>query len=282
MLLAVHSHSRLPPNKMTPLALCSSAVLIVALLVDISHASPVDVDCNNWKDDIDKASSVLFLAGDRDMVVPKTADDVDDFYCKRHTSSIETVRKISRVCLKPFPKQVIGLLLFGSREELRECCQSNVKKQQFFESLKCFEGKSTQKRLHDSFDQFILKIEGIRDSVPEDHLKIPHACCAYNSYMVHLRSLFQDKCSKTSLDYLLNMTDRKVKQAFELVCAGYTSSDPWKEKCSDLNEQSPVRTNSSGKPTAKSVILPLVEIYTQAGSLPEERVDKLLAGKLAE
>ena len=221
---------------------------------------------DNWRNDIDKAASVLFLAGDRVHKVPKTLADVDRLYCNRHTTAIETVRDITRACLKPFPKQVIGLLTFGSRKEVRSCCKSESEKKQLLESMQCFD-KSNLELLHDSFDDFILKIEGIRDSISQDHLKMPHACCAYNSYIIHLRSLFQNRCSGQSLDYLLNMTDRKVKDAFELVCSGYSANEM--DKCANLNKQSPVTVRKSGKPSAKSVILPLVDIYTQAGSLPE-------------
>lgn len=236
-------------------------LVIVTLVTVISSCQALEEpNCENWRDDIDKASSILFVAGDRDLIPAKNLIELEDRYCKRHTDAIEKVRNITKTCLRPFPQQVIGLLTFGSRKEVRKTCKHETEKQRLLDSVRCFIPKENMEILHDSFDDLIVRVETIRDSNIAINSKMSHTCCAYNSYIRHLRNLFRDKCSITSLDYILDMTDKKVKEAFDFTCLGYSINEM--DKCNELNKREPIYVDPSAKPKSKSIILPLVDIYT--------------------
>lgn len=56
------------------------------------------------------------------MSFPKTPEDVQQLGCKRSSEAIEKTRKITVTCLKPFPRQVLGLLVRGIRMQNKRLC----------------------------------------------------------------------------------------------------------------------------------------------------------------
>lgn len=81
----------------------------------------------------------IFMIGDRGLTFPKTEGQVRDVQCKRVSEAIEKARAIIGTCLKPFPKQVIGVLLRGMRVQSKKICSTVEGRVAAVEQLSCIE-----------------------------------------------------------------------------------------------------------------------------------------------
>ena len=140
-------------------------------------------DCSNWRKKLEDEGNIVMIAGDRGFVVPKTISEIEPFYCRRQLRSLDNIRLLARNCMKPFPRQMIGLAHYSAKKEVRALCKGpTADKQQLLGNNTCFRIKQNLDKLHDSMDVVTLKFETIRDNVHNESLKIPHVCCQTNNF----------------------------------------------------------------------------------------------------
>src|SRR5687768_16885240 len=94
-------------------------------------------NCSRWRKTLDNQGKIVLIAGDRNYVVPTTFQGIEENYCRRHLAALEEIRLLGRHCLRPFPKQVIGLATYGGRKDTRAFCK-NGDKQEFLNKSVCF------------------------------------------------------------------------------------------------------------------------------------------------
>ena len=147
-------------------------------------ADEAKFDCSNWRKKLDDEGNIIFIAGDRGYVAPETLSELEPLYCQRQTTSLEKIRNLGRNCMKPFPRQVVGLMTYGSRKDVKALCKGPVQgKQELLNNNVCFRNPAKMDQLHDAMDSLILKYETIRDNVHNESLKLPHICCEYASHL---------------------------------------------------------------------------------------------------
>lgn len=122
----------------------------------------------------------MFQFGDRSLVVPKTIAEVEDKYCIKIAAAIERTKKLANACLEPFPKQVVGLLIYGTRKENRRVCPHEVEKQKVVTHFECIGHNLAP--LHDAMDAMIDKLETIRDRDTDKNLILPYSCCFFHEF----------------------------------------------------------------------------------------------------
>ena len=141
-------------------------------------------NCSNWRQKLDAEGNIIFIAGDRGYVPPQTIAEIHPLYCDRQTLSLGKIRALGRNCMKPFPRQIIGLMTYGSRKEVKALCKGPVSgKQELLDNNHCFRDPQKLNQMHDFMDTMIIKYETIRDNVHNESLKLPHLCCTYNSFL---------------------------------------------------------------------------------------------------
>lgn len=159
-------------------------LLLVSFLIQQIMAEESTFDCTDWRKKLDAEGNIIFIAGDRGYIAPQTLEEIDPLYCNRQQVSLGKIRAIGRNCMKPFPRQIIGLMTYGSRNDVKNLCKGPVAgKQELLDNNHCFRSSSNLDDLHDSMDSLILQFESIRDNVHNESLKLPHICCSYNKFL---------------------------------------------------------------------------------------------------
>lgn len=222
------------------------------------------MNCDDSRNALDKAGSVLFIAGDREYPPPVTMEQMDQLFCLRHLHAIDIVTNVTRSCLKPFPKQVIGFMTRGSRREVAAICKNSKSKAKLLDAFKCFAESDNWSLLHDSFDGLLLRFEAAHRDIPDPSLQIAHGCCDYHQYLRDVSVMYRGRCPSDLINYVTNFIKRKLKDAVDLVCSVYSDQDAG--KCKTLKREHPYPNIIDGtKPQAKSAIVPLADIFTAAG-----------------
>ena len=156
-------------------------ITIIIALIDPSLGERLprsNGNCSDWRSSIDRDGSVLFIAGDRSLIIPKTSPEATIF-CNKVTSSVENIRSVSRACLKPFPKQVLGLLVYGARKQIKRICGNENEKMKIVNYCACLQNATTLNGVHDTMDEAIQIFEHVRDHVPDVNKHMPYSCCYY-------------------------------------------------------------------------------------------------------
>ena len=246
----------------------TQAINVIGLLVFASclmRMQAAQVDCDNWRSTMDKAGSVVFIAGDREYPPPVTMEQLDQRFCQRHLDAMDVIKNVTRSCLKPFPQQVFGLLTRGSNREVKAVCKNEESRALLLGAFKCFAVGNNWDDFHDSMDDLLIRLETIYRHIENPSLKMAHACCEYHNNIRSVRAKFLPRCSLEKVDFVTNLIKRKLKDPVDLVCAGYYEDD--REACRALKRDHPYpRVDASAKPVAKSAIVPLADIFTAAGA----------------
>ena len=145
------------------------------------RASSPPVSCSDWRSRIDKDGTVVFIAGDRSLIVPRSIPEVDNF-CSKILDSINSIRIVSRACLKPYPKQILGLLVYGTRNQIKKICSNDAEKNQIIRYSSCMLNTTAYNKIHDTMDDFIKLTEYIRDEVPDPNKHLSYVCCYYQDF----------------------------------------------------------------------------------------------------
>lgn len=244
------------------------AINVISLFIlacSVWQLQAADIDCDDWRRIMDKAGSVVFIAGDREYPPPVTMEQLDSRFCQRHLDAMDVIKNVTRSCLKPFPQQVFGLLTRGSNREVKSVCKNEESRALLLSAFKCLGESTNWADLHDSMDDLLVRLETIHRHIPDPSLQMAHACCEYHNNIRSVKAKFVPRCSLELIDSIVNVIKRKLKDPVDLVCAGYYEDD--REACRTLKREHPYpRIAATSKPVAKSAIVPLADIYTAAGA----------------
>ena len=217
------------------------------------------VSCRNHRSRLGSLARTIFIAGDRSMVIPRTLREVESNFCSSIGESITKIREISNSCLKPFPKQVTGMLIFGARKQHKRICKSVDEKKKIIKYVSCMDGQRQLDLLHDSMEQFIDFIESVRDDVKDNNMKIPYCCCYYQEFKKRMTAAFAPFCQRAAIEYTVDIVDGMMKDIMDLGCNNW---DNRSDNCRNLLSSKPLNPPMHKATRARSFLVPLIDIFT--------------------
>lgn len=211
------------------------------------------MDCNDSRR-MNQAALEMTIFGDRAHPIALPVSSVDQDHCQRIKGVENIVRSYTRKCFKPFPKQVIGLLVYGNSKELKKRCDSAAAQAEYSKHAQCATGPTIEK-LHQCMDNFIIDVESVRDTVTDLNLKMPYVCCQTHVFRRCIkRHLTNQGCPEDSINYVDLLVSGTVEDVIDLTCKGYEFG---KGKCQTM----PPLTKNGAKQSI-SYLPALVDIYT--------------------
>lgn len=229
-----------------------------------------EVTCDDWRDKLDTSASKLMVASYKETVPPQTLQEYNETFCHQQLSALSDATLVGEKCPSPSQRKFFSLYREGLSSHLSMACGDYDGMRDSFDAYKVF-SLDNWNVLHSLFDKFILHVESIRDTVTDNTVKMPLACCAFNSYLSDFEKTFDGKLSDTLtlndvlVDFVYDSRET-MKTPFEAVCAGYYEADNY--RCTPLTEQHPVNMSSSVKAASKSILIPLLDIVEQASLFP--------------
>ena len=157
--------------------------MLLPLVAALTLWLPADADdCRHWRLELDGLGNTLFLAGDRQLLVPATLSHLEQEFCHRHLDVVDRLHSLARRCLTGRVRQVSGLLTFGFRKTIRRKCSSLKEKNQLLSHFACFANATTKDLLDSVMASLVVEQEYIRDSTPDPRLQLRQSCCTFASY----------------------------------------------------------------------------------------------------
>lgn len=203
---------------------------------------------------MDQAALEMTIFGDRAHELRIAPGAVENDHCKRIKGVENIVRSYARKCFKPFPKQVIGLLVYGNSKELKKRCDTEQLRADYSKHSQCAVGATIEK-LHQCMDQYVIDVESVRDTVTDLNLKMPYVCCQTHALRRCLkRHLSKQGCPNESINYIDSLVAGTVEDVVDLTCQGYEFGSG---KCQAM---APLSKNSVKQ--SISYLPALVDIYT--------------------
>lgn len=135
------------------------------------------VNCNDLGQ-MDRAALAMTSYGDRSNSQPLTPEQVYEELCPKLNKSSRIIKAYAKTCFKPFPRQIIGLLVKGNLRELRKLCSSEEERYLFSKHSQCLQDFDPE-NVHKCMDNYIIDVESIRDNVHDLDLKLPYSCCIF-------------------------------------------------------------------------------------------------------
>ena len=138
--------------------------------------------CQNWRQTLDHHGKKLLILGDRDLVIPKTVEEIDGF-CRKADESLRFMRSMVKSCFRPFARQVGALALNGAKKAQKSLCAAGRQRKQIsVEDGRCIDTPEKKELLHDMMDDVVKICEEIRSDSVEVEMKMTYVCCYYDFY----------------------------------------------------------------------------------------------------
>lgn len=177
---------------------------------------------------------------------------MEDF-CPRLKQAEQIIKAYGRKCFKPFPKQVIGLLIYGSTKETKIRCDTEEGRATFIGHSTCTKDQYVEPS-HRCMNTFVRSLESVRDTMNNKDLKVPFICCLFHKFQDCVVTATAKYCNHEQVVYTNKSISDTVSDMFDLTCNNYQYGSP---NCDKL----PAIKLSSVQ-TSKSFLPPMVDIYT--------------------
>lgn len=191
--------------------------------------------------------------GDRDNWFPFNEKAAVEDFCPRLRQANQIIKAYARKCFKPFPKQVIGLLIYGSSKETKIRCDTEQGRAKCIGHVQCTKDQNHEPT-HLCMDTFIRSLESVRDTMDDKDLKIPYSCCLFHEFRDCVGVAVQKYCGQKHVTYLNVSIAAIVDDMFDLTCTNYEYGNA---NCNKL----PSIKLASNK-ISKSFLPPIVDIFT--------------------
>lgn len=238
------------------------------LTVSSSSSSPSSLTtgkagCNLKK--MDQCAVTVMVFGRRDVYLPVNEKEMAP-HCQEEYDAEKCVKEIARKCLKPLPRQLLGVIMLGASQVIKQRCNP-VGTKEYLSHYKCI--NNTLPELHDCMDQLVVTLQEITKMSADQ--RIPHACCSFSRYISCSVRPIKDQCKDdaTAENYIaVKMIKGYASEVMDLACQGYEIGSP---KCSKLslpdggfkliNNQLEMYKNVTDRPY--SILPPFIDIFTQ-------------------
>lgn len=214
---------------------------------------------------MDKCAVTVMVFGRRDVYLPVNQKEMVP-HCQEEYDAERCVKDIARKCLKPLPRQLLGVIMMGASQVIKTRCSPSGTKE-YLSHYKCI--KTTIPELHDCMDQLVVSLDQISKAPVNE--RIPSACCSFSRYIScsirPIRRLCKD--DPTAENYIaVKMIKGYASEVLDLACQGY---DVGSEKCSKLtlpdggfklvDGELQMYRNYTDRPF--SLVPPFIDIFTQ-------------------
>ncbi|XP_053200817.1 uncharacterized protein LOC128388400 [Panonychus citri] len=215
--------------------------------------------------EMDRQAEIVFVFGRRDVYLPKNPTEMVP-HCKEEFDAEDFVKSYSRRCLKPLPRQIIGVILMGASQVIKQRCTPEGTKE-YLSHYDCI--YNTIPHLHDCMDQLVVSLHEITKKPVEE--RIPQACCSFSRYISCSVKPVRKMCPKdpTAEDYVaVKMIKGYASEVLDMVCQGY---DLGGEKCNKITLPDGGFKDESGQllvavrnvtDRPHSIIPPFMDIFT--------------------
>jgi len=234
---------------------------ISAVCFGVEAARGKNGKCDKRK--MDKCAVSVFVFGRRDVYLPKNEPEMVP-HCEEEFEAEDCVRSYARRCLRPFPRQIIGVILMGASQVIRQRCSPEGTKE-YLSHYKCI--KRTIPKLHDCMDQLVVSLDEIIKK-PSDQ-RIPSACCSFSRYITCSVRPVREECKADpkAEDYIaVKMIKGYASEVLDLACSGFDA-----DKCSKMvlpdggfkfEDGKMIRTRNVTE-RSQSLIPGFIDIFTQ-------------------
>lgn len=239
----------------------SSSDLAASSSSSLSSSSSKNCDLKK----MDKCAVTVMVFGRRDVYLPVNEKEMGP-HCQEEYDAEKCVKDIARKCLKPLPRQLLGVIMLGASQVIKQRCNPTGTRE-YLSHYKCI--KKTIPELHDCMDQLVVTLQEVT-KMPSDQ-RIPHACCSFSRYISCSVRPIKDQCpdDPTAENYIaVKMIKGYASEVMDLACQGYEIGSP---KCSKLtlpdggfklvNNQLEMYKNVTSRPY--SILPPFIDIFTQ-------------------
>lgn len=176
------------------------------------------------------------------------------------------VKNHARRCLKPLPRQLVGVIMLGASQVIKNRCGPEGTKE-YLSHYKCV--RDTIPELHDCMDQLVVSLEEIVKRPPNE--RIPAACCSFSRYVQCSVKPVRAKCrdDPTAENYIaVKMIKGYASEVMDLACQGYEITG---DKCSRvklpdggfLEKNGELEMYRNVTERSFSLLPPFVDIFTQ-------------------
>ncbi|XP_015792260.1 uncharacterized protein LOC107368887 [Tetranychus urticae] len=212
------------------------------------------VNCTDYRSNLDIWSNELLSLADRSVRLPETAERLNDFHCVRSKEASAKLKNL-RVCLKPFPSQVLDVILSGTRKTMRNTCNTLEARQEFVDKTACV--RPQYGKALDCIDRYVAEMEYVRDNIDNLDMKIPYTCCYYWKTRRCFLNVVAANCPESSVQYSQEHLDSLFSETTDLLC------NKWEEGTSNCANLAPLNLNRKTTKNALTFVLPNLDIYTQ-------------------
>lgn len=244
---------------LTILALCSDPTFSATS----SRSRSSKAKCDLKK--MDQCAVTVMVFGRRDVYLPVNTKEMVP-HCQEEFDAEKCVKDIARKCLKPLPRQLIGVIMLGASQVIKQRC-TPAGTQEYLSHYKCI--MNTIPELHDCMDQLVVSLEEIAKK-PVDQ-RIPSACCSFSRYISCSTRPVRAQCKDdpTAENYIaVKMIKGYASEVLDLACQGF---DMGGEKCSKINLPDGGFNEVNGSleqyrnvtDRSYSLLPPFIDIFTQ-------------------
>ena len=214
---------------------------------------------------MDKCAVTVMVFGRRDVYLPVNNKEMVP-HCKEEFDAEKCVKDYARKCLKPLQKQLIGVIMLGASQVIKQRCTPSGT-QEYLSHYKCI--KKTIPELHNCMDQLVVSLEEISKRSVEQ--RIPSACCSFSRYISCSTRPVRQMCKDdpTAENYIaVKMIKGYASEVLDLACQGF---DLGGEKCNKLslpdggfNEvNASLQQYRNVTDRSFSLLPPFIDIFTQ-------------------
>jgi len=217
---------------------------------------------------MDDCGATVFVFGKRNVYLPVNEQEMVP-HCAEEFEAETCIKNYARRCLPPFARQLVGILLLGASQVIKQRCTPQGTRE-YLSHRTCI--KNTITRLHDCMDQLVSSLDAISSAPADD--RIPMACCAFGRYTHCSRQPIRESCladDPTAEEYIaVKMIKGYASEVLDLACQGYEWGH---EKCNEvkipdgalaLREGKLIQVDNSTKfKKSASLLPPFINIFTK-------------------
>ena len=175
---------------------------------------------------VDSCIKRIVLIGDREAVIPKTVQELEENHCNRIHGELLCVRDYGKSCLKLFPRTIFTLVRKNVERVYRNFCHTKEGKEMAIKHFSCFKPQNLPV-LHSVVDRITLTLEYIAKNVTDDNQILPYMCCAFYTFYQQTQIIVDGLCLNTTgpdtSQFVINLIKAVVTDALDLGCGKFGS-----------------------------------------------------------
>lgn len=193
---------------------------ITTTMTSLAPSPKVPRNCDEQLLVVDSCIKRIVLIGDREAVIPKTIQELEDNHCHRIKGELLCVRDYGRTCLKLFPRTIFTIVRKNVERVYKSLCVTVEGKSTAVKHFNCFKPDNLPV-LHSVVDRITTSLEYIQFNVTENDI-LPSLCCAFYTFYHETKIIVDNLCLNTTgpetSDFVVNLVKAVVTDALDLGC----------------------------------------------------------------